>query len=50
MVGEAVGIVIESPEKVARTLYVLASIYDYSIPEVSPEVIKEAAKSIDYKL
>lgn len=48
--GEPIGTVIEPPEKVAKVLFVLASSYSYSIPEIPPEVIKEVAKSIDYIL
>lgn len=48
--GELAGTVIEPPEKVARMLYVLATAHDYSIPEIPPSVIKEAAKGIDYVL
>lgn len=48
--GDPVGTVIEPPEKVARVLYMLASDYDYSIPEIPPETIKEASKNIDYIL
>ena len=48
--GDPIGTVIEPPEKVARVLYMLASDYDYSIPEIPPETIKEASKNIDYIL
>jgi len=48
--GDPAGTVIEPPEKVARMLYTLASIHNYSIPEIPPERIKEVARGIDYVL